>query len=194
MLWAAALVITCILGWIDWQTGFELNFFAFYFLPVGLAAWYSGLGASVIMAVVSSVVWFEANAGQVYSSPVYAVWNTIIRLSSFIAIGWSLSIIRDLLAAERKTSANLRRTLAEIKLLQGLLPICAQCKKIRDDHGLWQHMEVYVGQHSNAQFSHGYCPDCLKKAMEEAGLPTEPTESGAPPPPRARDGHSEGVR
>lgn len=180
-MWGIVFLVTCGLGLIDWWTGFELNFFAFYFLPVGLAAWRLGLGASVAMAVVSSIVWFGANAGQVYSSSIYAVWNTVIRLSSFIAIGWALSTIRDLLEAERRTSENLRRTLAEVKILQGFLSICAQCKKIRNDRGSWQPMEAYIGEHSNAQFSHGYCPDCMKKQMAEAGLIPEASEPGARP-------------
>jgi hypothetical protein len=182
MVWTIVLVSPFIIGWVDWQTGYELNFDVFYFLPVGLAAWYLGLGVSVIIAVVSSLIWFgaDAMAGHAYSSPVYAVWNTIIRLSSFTAIGWSLSTIRDLLLAERKSAENLRRTMAEIKLLEGLLPICAECKKIRNNQGLWQSLELYIGEHSKAQFSHGYCPDCFKKAMEEAGRTTK-IEPGAPP-------------
>jgi hypothetical protein len=172
MIWIIVLVGPWILGWIDWKTGYELKVDVFYFLPVGLAAWYLGLGAAVIVAMMSSLIWFGADvmAGHTYSSPVYAVWNTLIRLSSFAAIGWALSMIRGLLLAERKSAEDLRRTLAEIKLLEGLLPICAQCKKIRNDQGLWQPMETYIGEHSSAQFSHGYCPDCYKKAMEEAGL------------------------
>ena len=46
----------------------------------------------------------------------------------------------------------------------------AECKKIRDRKGVWQHLEVYIGQHSNTHFSHGYCPECARKAMEEAGV------------------------
>ena len=68
------------------------------------------------------------------------------------------------------------RSLSEVKVLETFLPICAQCKKIRDQQGLWQHLEVYIGQHANTQFSHGYCPECARKAMSEAGLSDEKTE------------------
>jgi hypothetical protein len=66
----------------------------------------------------------------------------------------------------------LRRSLSEIRVLQGLLPICAQCKKIRDAEGIWQHLEVYTGEHSDARFSHSYCPECARKVLEEAGIRT----------------------
>jgi PAS domain-containing protein len=55
------------------------------------------------------------------------------------------------------------RLLDEIRTLRGIVPICARCKKIRDDDGFWQHVETYVAQHSYAEFSHGLCPDCLEK-------------------------------
>ncbi|GAB4547249.1 MAG: hypothetical protein Kow0063_41880 [Anaerolineae bacterium] len=48
-------------------------------------------------------------------------------------------------------------------MLSGLLPICASCKKIRDDEGYWHSVEVYIRDHSEADFSHGICPDCMQK-------------------------------
>ena len=57
---------------------------------------------------------------------------------------------------------ELEQTLAEVRTLQGLLPICASCKKIRDDKGYWNQLEKYIVEHSGARFSHGICPDCAK--------------------------------
>lgn len=58
---------------------------------------------------------------------------------------------------------ELSSALAEVKTLQGLIPICAYCKKIRDDHGFWEQLEHYISHHSGARFSHGICPDCREK-------------------------------
>lgn len=66
-----------------------------------------------------------------------------------------------------KLIAELREALAKVKTLSGLLPICASCKKIRDDQGYWHQVEVYVRDHSEADFSHGICPDCQKKLYPE---------------------------
>ena len=62
---------------------------------------------------------------------------------------------------------ELQKALEQVKLLSGLLPICMWCKKIRDDQGYWNAIEHYLGQHSEAEFSHGICPDCKRKYSGE---------------------------
>ena len=64
--------------------------------------------------------------------------------------------------ALREKNAELEAALAKVKLLSGLLPICSACKKIRDDKGYWSQVDNYVEAHSEATFTHGLCPDCLK--------------------------------
>jgi len=68
---------------------------------------------------------------------------------------------------QEKLVKELRKALAEVKTLSGLLPICASCKKIRDDKGYWNQLEVYIGDHSGAEFSHSLCPECAEKLMRE---------------------------
>ncbi len=58
---------------------------------------------------------------------------------------------------------ELREALAKVKTLSGLLPICASCKKIRDDGGYWNQIEAYISKHSEAEFTHGICPECARK-------------------------------
>ena len=67
----------------------------------------------------------------------------------------------------RLLHTELRKALEHVKLLSGLLPICMWCKKIRDDQGYWNAIEHYLGQHSEAEFSHGICPDCKRKYSGE---------------------------
>jgi DNA-binding response OmpR family regulator len=62
-----------------------------------------------------------------------------------------------------RLNQELADSLEKIKTLEGILPICCICKKIRDDKGYWEQIEAYISNHSLAQFSHGICPDCLKK-------------------------------
>ena len=139
-------------------------------LPVSLAAWIFGWAGSVGIAVLCALVWFGADlsSGHVFQNTALAVWNTMIRLVSFMAIGSALAHIRTLLNRERRITEALRRSLSEIKVLEAFLPICAQCKSIRDKEGQWQPLESYIGAHANTQFSHGYCPECARKAMDEA--------------------------
>jgi ABC-type uncharacterized transport system substrate-binding protein len=63
----------------------------------------------------------------------------------------------------RDNTDRLEKALSKVKTLSGLLPICASCKKIRDDKGYWSQIETYLNQHSDATFSHGICPDCAKR-------------------------------
>jgi hypothetical protein len=172
---ALAVVIVFAFGLVDWLTGYELSFFVFYFMPVSMAAWYLGYLGAISLSILSAGVWFGADVltGHTYSSDVYAVWNTLVRLVSFLAMGWSVSRIKLLLDHEREVTESLRRSLSQIKVLETFLPICAQCKKIRNQQGVWQQLEAYIGQHSNTRFSHGYCPECSRKILAEAGLTDE---------------------
>ncbi len=63
----------------------------------------------------------------------------------------------------QKLLAELEHSLKEIKTLRGFLPICASCKKIRDDNGYWTQIESYISKHSEAEFSHGLCPECASR-------------------------------
>ena len=72
---------------------------------------------------------------------------------------------------EREHLINeLQEALDNIKTLRGLLPICASCKKIRDDNGYWNQIESYISKHSNVNFTHGICPECSKELYPYSGL------------------------
>jgi DNA-binding NtrC family response regulator len=72
-------------------------------------------------------------------------------------------------AIEReKLTVKLREAFEQIKTLRGFIPICSSCKKIRDDQGFWQQVEVYVRDHTEAEFTHGICPGCIKTLYPES--------------------------
>ena len=62
----------------------------------------------------------------------------------------------------QEKNTQLQKAIDEIKTLRGIIPICAHCKKVRDDKGYWNQVEVYIHNHSEAEFSHGICPQCIK--------------------------------
>jgi hypothetical protein len=66
-------------------------------------------------------------------------------------------------AQQEQLIGDLQAAIANVKTLRGLLPICAACKKIRDDGGYWNQLESYIHEHSEAEFSHGLCPDCVRQ-------------------------------
>ena len=85
-----------------------------------------------------------------------------------VRITGSLIVLRDITArkeAEQEREqliAELQKALSDVKTLSGLLPICASCKKIRDDNGYWNQFESYIHKHSEVKFSHGICPQCVQ--------------------------------
>ena len=71
---------------------------------------------------------------------------------------------------KEKLIIDLKKALREVKTLGGLLPICASCKKIRDDKGYWNQLEDYIQKHSEAEFSHSVCPQCAKKLYPDLDI------------------------
>jgi hypothetical protein len=80
--------------------------------------------------------------------------------------------------ALRQSNAELSDALAKVKTLKGILPICAHCKKIRDDAGYWTQVEQYISQYTDAFFSHSICPSCLEKHYPDMADDLESEENG----------------
>lgn len=92
--------------------------------------------------------------------------NVAIYLGSVITTTlWTFGVIlmvnQRLVAEREQTIQDLNGAIEQIKTLKGILPICAGCKKIRDDQGYWEQVDSYVSRHSEAEFTHGMCPDCM---------------------------------
>jgi PAS domain S-box-containing protein len=81
---------------------------------------------------------------------------------------------RAMEAERERLVTALQDALAKVKTLQGMLPICANCKSVRDDHGYWQRIDVYIREHSEAEFSHGLCPKCARELYPDIDLDDEP--------------------
>jgi len=75
--------------------------------------------------------------------------------------------LRKEIEERKKVEEELRNAMSKIKTLSGMLPICASCKKIRDDEGSWIKIEAYIKSHSDAEFTHGVCPECARKLYPE---------------------------
>jgi PAS domain S-box-containing protein len=111
---------------------------------------------------------FVRKDGTVF--PVTVITAPVIENGNIIA---SVTAFRDITEQKQtekekeKLILELQEALATIKTLHGILPICASCKKIRDDKGAWKQIESYISEHSDTEFSHGICPDCAKKMYPE---------------------------
>jgi hypothetical protein len=119
-----------------------------------------------------AILWQAGNQDEIFG---ISIWSSIqLELGLISEIGQNVIFLMinskraeaDFNQSELKlntTVIDLKKALSEVKTLQGILPICSHCKKIRDDRGSWQAIEEYVHERSDAQFSHGVCPECAKK-------------------------------
>ena len=76
-------------------------------------------------------------------------------------------LLLELAKVYERQNEKLQETLSRVKQLEGIISICSYCKKIRNDANSWEQMETYISKHSEALFSHGMCPECYKKQMDE---------------------------
>jgi len=127
--------------------------------------------------------WVEELGWHVYTerdlhtaqTRVYTIILRTIALITFLIV-LTLTVMTLIL---RKFRNDLNKAFAQIKTLKGIVPICCSCKKIRDDQGYWQQLELYLHEHSEADLSHGICPDCARKLYP--GLKLEGLEKAEPP-------------
>lgn len=98
---------------------------------------------------------------------VFSYYHEVTRSETERALARDIAERRRAEKEKEKLIRQLRHALAEVTTLSGLLPICSSCKKIRDDEGYWNQIEMYLQKHSGAQFSHGICPDCAQRLYPE---------------------------
>jgi response regulator RpfG family c-di-GMP phosphodiesterase len=107
----------------------------------------------------SKVRGFEVGAVDYITKP-FEFQEVMARVTTHLTLQALQKKMEQKNEAYRFKNQQLREALAQVKTLRGLLPICADCKKIRDDSGYWQDVAVYIRDHSAVEFTHGLCPDC----------------------------------
>jgi len=134
-----------------------------YILAVLIASFLQPVWAMPIVVLVCS---FLTIIGIFYSPQplVVPLWKVFTNRGLALFAMWTIAILlyhRNTLLARREEA------LTRIQLLEGLLPICAGCKKIRDQADTWHRLETYLAAHSSVMFTHGICPECEKQVMED---------------------------
>ena len=155
--WLHALAGAGVLG-IDYATGKYVMFPILFVVPVMLAAWFSAKRTAYALAVVLPLG--RLAIASLFDKPdpfVFLAINALIRMAV-------LGLLAFLVA---RTARQTKELAQRVKQLEGILPICMFCKRIRDGQENWHPLEVYISQHSKANFSHGICADCAKKHYGE---------------------------
>ena len=155
----SSVMLLGVIGWADYATGPTISCGIFYFLPIWLITWNFKRSVGILFCLICAIAWFviDKASGADYPNPLIHYWNAVVRLGYFLTFSILLSKVREQLEESR----------AEVKRLSGLLPICASGKKIRNDKGYWEQLEEYIGDRSEAEFSHGICPECARKLYPE---------------------------
>ena len=130
--------------------------------------------------------------GELYweSASISPIRDPAGRITHYLAVKEDITARKQTEAERDQLIKDLQDALANVKSLSGLLPICAGCKKIRDDKGYWSQVENYIQKHSDATFTHGLCPDCIKKLypdLAEGVLGESPREGDINPKAEIRD-------
>jgi glucose-6-phosphate-specific signal transduction histidine kinase len=166
---AVSLASLSVIGLGDYLTGTEIDFTLFYLIPVVVLAWSIGRRAGILTSTLCALVWAAVDFfGRSEAHLASILWNISIQFGVFVAFAYALSRIRVGIVEQRRLNRELQAALEEVKKLSGLLPICAWCKKIRDESGSWVQFELFVISHSEADFTHSICPDCARR-VERGG-------------------------
>jgi len=166
---AATTLVLVVAG--DFATGVEVNFTFFYLIPIAVMTWRIGRGAGIIASLICAIVWAVTDStGRAVFNPGQALWNTWIQFGVFITFSFIFNRILESLAEQRTLNTELQAALAEVKKLSGLLPVCAWCRRVRDENDHWISLEVYVREHSETDFTHGICPDCKEQRERERAM------------------------
>lgn len=146
----------------------------FYLVPVLVVSWFLGRATGLFVAVVAVLLWrgVEVLVGQAPTSVLVRVLDTALHVFSFCLLSLAVAWGRNLFEREKQVSAELRITLENVRELEGLLPLCAWCRRLRNDHGYWQELESYVEQNTRAVVTHGICPECNERYFGDASLVT----------------------
>ncbi len=132
--------------------------------------------AEIIRARRSQKASFPENETTVvFDEACYTVKPDVQRVVDLLISTYEASVLlnKELLQTQRRLSEKIveqEATLERMRQLEGIIPICMYCKKIRDDENSWHHLEKYLSEHSDATFSHGMCPDCFHKVKGDFGV------------------------
>lgn len=149
----------------------------FYFLIIPVLAFlvfeYNEMNIKIMFSIISAALFFTIEMIEVYDPYIHlsVEMNRVLYLTSIlIAFCGGLVVvfiftfnIHKYENEQYRLIKNLQQALSEVKVLRGFIPICSSCKKIRDDQGYWNQIESYIQERSEAEFSHGICPECTEK-------------------------------
>ena len=172
------LLLLLLVGWVDYITGYELGFFVFYTVPIGLAAWYLGRWPGIWLALGATIAWWlaDALAGAKYSSRFSFWWNSTVHFSAFVINAVTIAKIKVELRQRDKLAAKLEAARQTLRAAARVLPACPLCGKAHPQAGHNGHADLRDLARGNADLSGALCEECAhpRGADEDAASPSSP--------------------
>jgi K+-sensing histidine kinase KdpD len=177
-----SLLLVTAIGVLDTASGTELSLSPLYLLAVIIGTWGGGRWLGFGTAIASALVGFFSDLllsepylhllEHSFTSPWIPVCNAFARLLVLVSAVVAVSRLQALLRDRDAVACELEQALRQIRTLESLLPVCAWCKRIRDegDNDAWKPIERYIVEHTNTKFTHGMCPECCERVWREEGL------------------------
>ena len=174
-----------VLGYLDYATGYELSFFVFYSVPVGVAAWWVGRWAAVGIALGATVTWLVADSlgGVKYSAPFFYYWNSTIHFLAFIINAVTIAKIKKDLDERQALAAELESNRQAFRAMAALLPACPACGKPRDSAAGNGEGDIAALARERPELADALCAECRANGGKlDAASATAPTSSSASQP------------
>ncbi len=146
----SASLLSAFIIFIDLITPPQILLSIYFILPIIIVSWYTGLGWALVFSAALPLARFLT------STLIEPIWDVNYSVINFVNRFIVLSMVSFIVT-------KLSDSIKQIKILEGLIPICSNCKKIRDDDKKWQTLEIYIAERSNAEFTHSICPECTAR-------------------------------
>jgi hypothetical protein len=181
----ATLLLVASFGVVDVWSGREIVLSPLYLVAVIIGTWRGGLWVGLGLVISSALTGLVADLllsepylhlENSYTSAWIPFWNAVARGLVLLAAVLSVSKLQALLRDRDQAVRELKHAFGQIRTLESLLPVCAWCRRIRDesDANSWKSMERYIAEHTDTKFNHGMCPECFERVWEEEGLKDPP--------------------
>ncbi len=158
------LLLTIVIGCLDYATGYELRMELFYLLPISYITWFVGQRFGILFSFISiiTIVYSDIMAGKKFTQFTVEFWNGATYFIFYVMVTVLLKL-RKTFQQRESLIEELDRALRQNEELSSLLPVCAECKKFRSDPEYRQEVESYINSHAKPELILGLCKECAAK-------------------------------
>ncbi len=170
---AIGVLLTMVIGCLDYVTGYELRMELLYLVPISYVTWFVGQRTGILFSVLSliTIVFSDVTAGKQYTQFTIEIWNGAMYFVFYVMVTVLLRLQKTLQQRESLIE-ELDRALSMNEELSSMLPVCSNCRKVRNDDAYRRKVDSYISKHTKAEFSRGLCTECSAR-LSPATMPID---------------------